>query len=62
MKTEVCSLQSSYLTKSDLLPEAFHRTLDWLKQGKLVIPEITSYPWKKYRGYRDLESEQTIAS
>ncbi len=52
----------SYLfDQADLLERGLQQLLGWLEQGKLVAPNITTYPFDRVAdAHRDLESGQTI--
>lgn len=47
--------------QSDVLDRGLKQLLEWLEQGKLGTPKITTYPFDKVAAaHRDLESGQTI--
>jgi NADPH:quinone reductase-like Zn-dependent oxidoreductase len=58
----VLGFNLSYLfDRSELLERGLHQLLDWLEQGKLAAPEITTYPFDRVAdAHRDLESGQTV--
>jgi NADPH:quinone reductase-like Zn-dependent oxidoreductase len=58
----VLAFNLSYLFhRRELLDEAMRQLLQWVDEGRIVAPPVTTYPLERVAdAHRDLESGQTV--